>query len=481
MLLLSVIAREFRESARKKRAHGLRIVFGAAMAAWFCIVALKAKLEGAEALGRAVYDGIVLPLAYGLMLLAPALAAPSIATERKEETLGLLFLTRLRPYHIVLAKFAARLVELLWFVLIALPFLALPILFGGVGRDEVISDALILLGLIIFCTATGVCASAFFRSATAAFVVTVVLLLLLDAVLQIMLSVFVDPKSAWVAAIRGLSHLYEPGRGLFGSTVLVLGPNAKEISVGLADLALGVAGSMAMLFLACRWLRRLTCVTEHLGVSDWGAALTRMTHLANILAAIGACAVAFIVYARRVDLYWVRFVPASTLFSLLILLVMTATVISREKGESTLESLVCTPRSNLAIVNRKILEALRACWGWFALFAAPQVVVVWWAFTFSGDYPPLQFVTWAIIPAIVVVPIGIFCSAFARSSIRAVATSLVWTLATFYAIDLAEAQLRRITWKYGVVFSILLALWTVYSATIYLVLIRNFRKFATRQ
>src|ERR1044071_4718447 len=122
MLLFSVIAREFRQAARKKRAHGLRLLFGGAMAVWFCFVALRSARLGVEALGREVYDAIMWPLAYGLMLLAPPLAAPSIAQERKEDTLGLLFMTHLRPYQIVLAKFTACLVELLWFVFLALPF-----------------------------------------------------------------------------------------------------------------------------------------------------------------------------------------------------------------------------------------------------------------------------------------------------------------------------------------------------------------------
>src|SRR5262245_55814507 len=100
MLLLSLIAREFRETARKKRAHGLRLAVGAGMTVWFVLLVIRNVFTGAEALGGAVYQAIIMPLNVGAFLLAPALTAPAIATERAEGTLGLLFLTKLRPMHI---------------------------------------------------------------------------------------------------------------------------------------------------------------------------------------------------------------------------------------------------------------------------------------------------------------------------------------------------------------------------------------------
>src|ERR1051325_1137213 len=103
MLLFSVIGREFRDAARRKRAHALRLIFGVAIGAWFYTAAVHHTLEGVEALGAEIYDAVLRPLVYGLMLIAPALAAPSIAAERKADTLGLLFLTQLRPLPLVLA------------------------------------------------------------------------------------------------------------------------------------------------------------------------------------------------------------------------------------------------------------------------------------------------------------------------------------------------------------------------------------------
>jgi hypothetical protein len=133
MLLLSVIAHEFRDSARKRRVHGLRLMFGGAMAVWFAALVLRNTLSSADNLGEMVYEAIVLPLNVGIFLLAPALAAPAIVLERREDTLGLLCLTKLRPMHIVLAKFTACLLELLSFLLFALPFLVLPMLLGYAG------------------------------------------------------------------------------------------------------------------------------------------------------------------------------------------------------------------------------------------------------------------------------------------------------------------------------------------------------------
>src|ERR1043166_6584724 len=207
MLLLSVISREFKSSARKKRMHGLRVLFGGALAVWFIVVAFRLLLGRAEAVGREVYDAIVWPLAYGVMLLAPALAAPSIATERRDETLNLLFLTRLRPWHVVVAKFMTRYVELLWFALLALPFFALPVWLGGVKHDEIISDVIILFGTGVLFAATGICTSTFFRSATVAFLVALAVLFVVDLSLSVLVNRYVNHV--------GLFSTYEPGLGIF--------------------------------------------------------------------------------------------------------------------------------------------------------------------------------------------------------------------------------------------------------------------------
>src|ERR1051326_1993951 len=448
MLLFSIIAREFRSAARKKRMHGLRLLFGGAMATWFCVVALKNTLDGGEALGRAVYDAIMLPLAYGLMLIAPALAAPSIAQERREDTLGLLFLTKLRPYHIVLAKFTARIVELLWFVLLALPFLALPIWFGGVGHAEVISDVLILLGLAFFWSALGLCASAFFRLATSAFVAALFILAFLDFTLfcegverlrlylvsgqnQVPLSF----RSAWQSIF---DESYQVGNGLFNVSSLLLPSNTNEVIAGAADLGLAGVGTLTLLGLAASKMASLSYLSTDGSDLQWQRRFKTWNRIGNWMAAfvfvtlIVVGVVGLLLGANRTSVlwgfwnwqFWNTFLSSSIeLVAFLIPLVLVAIAIVSEKEARTLESLVCTPLSNTSLVNGKLADVWSACWGWFLLLRAPLVMTILMGRpTEWTQY--LILVLQAIAYLSLIFSIGAFCSAWSRNFAQAVTFSI---------------------------------------------------------
>ena len=63
--------------------------------------------------------------------------ADCLSEEKREGTLGLLFLTDLKGYDVVLGKLVATSLNGLYAVLAAVPILALPLLMGGVAPGEV--------------------------------------------------------------------------------------------------------------------------------------------------------------------------------------------------------------------------------------------------------------------------------------------------------------------------------------------------------
>src|SRR5688572_10226128 len=108
MILLPVIERELGVTARSRRTYRNRFLAGLA----FIGVLLYAVLEGSSLsqakIGNAsfefvTYTALVIALAAGLFQTADA-----ISEERREGTLGLLFLTDLRSLHVVLGKLFAR-------------------------------------------------------------------------------------------------------------------------------------------------------------------------------------------------------------------------------------------------------------------------------------------------------------------------------------------------------------------------------------
>src|SRR5688572_16252193 len=103
---------------------------------------------------------IHVPLAVMLLTLASVTTADAISRERREGTLGLLFLTPLTVRQIVMGKFASRLVRLLYLWLLFVPLLMLPMLTGGLALDEFFLSVSILFCLLVTSVAAGMIASA---------------------------------------------------------------------------------------------------------------------------------------------------------------------------------------------------------------------------------------------------------------------------------------------------------------------------------
>src|SRR5215469_11630653 len=98
--------------------------------------------------------------AFGLCLLAGVFfTAHSLTEEKREGTLGLLFLTDLKGYDVVLGKFAAVSLNAFYALLALMPMTALPLLLGGVTGAEFWRMALALINALFFSLAAGICVS----------------------------------------------------------------------------------------------------------------------------------------------------------------------------------------------------------------------------------------------------------------------------------------------------------------------------------
>jgi ABC-type transport system involved in multi-copper enzyme maturation permease subunit len=71
--------------------------------------------------------------------------ADSISEEKREGTLGLLFLTDLKGYDVVLGKLASSSLHSFYTFLAVVPVMALPLLMGGMTVDEFWRVTLVLV------------------------------------------------------------------------------------------------------------------------------------------------------------------------------------------------------------------------------------------------------------------------------------------------------------------------------------------------
>src|SRR5690242_21094635 len=82
--------------------------------------------------------------------------ADCLSEEKREGTLGLLFLTDLKGHDVVFGKLAATSVTSIYALVAILPVMSLPVQLGGVTATDLWQSALVLLNTIFLSLASGV-------------------------------------------------------------------------------------------------------------------------------------------------------------------------------------------------------------------------------------------------------------------------------------------------------------------------------------
>jgi len=179
MTILPIVERELRVTARQHATYWVRL--GLALGTILVgavIFVLTFSLPPAQT-GRYIFEwlaGVLLVycLAYGRRSTADCLSV-----EKREGTLGLLFLTDLKGHDVVLGKLVATSVRGFYGLLAVFPVLAIPLLLGGITSGEFWRMALVLIDTFLFSLAIGILGSALSRDQQRAMAANLALVLLL--------------------------------------------------------------------------------------------------------------------------------------------------------------------------------------------------------------------------------------------------------------------------------------------------------------
>jgi len=160
MTFLPIIERELRARARRQATYWARVAVGG-FGALLCLMQLSfgSAFAGTAAVGQYAFLGLV-TAAFLLCCGACLLTADTISSERREGTLGLLFLTRVRGNDVLLGKLGAAGMTGLCAVIVFLPVLMIPVLSGGVTGGEAFRKGLVLLNTLFVGLTCGLLASA---------------------------------------------------------------------------------------------------------------------------------------------------------------------------------------------------------------------------------------------------------------------------------------------------------------------------------
>jgi hypothetical protein len=182
MTFLPIVERELRAASRRSNSYWTRSYIALAatlVGTWF--YGFSVRLPPQQVAQYAFIGLSVLALGYCLVS-GRLFTADCLSGEKREGTLGLLFLTDLKGYDVVSGKLAATSLRGFYGLLAALPVLGIPLLMGGVTQGEFWRMMLVLVNTFFLSSGVGILVSALSREARRAFGANFTLQLLMIAV-----------------------------------------------------------------------------------------------------------------------------------------------------------------------------------------------------------------------------------------------------------------------------------------------------------
>ncbi len=236
MTFLPIVERELRVAARRRSTWRFRLsaaFLGLTVLAWILLIP---DFVSPQRMGKTLFGGLVMTSFAYALLIGIFTTADSVSEEKREGTLGLLFLTDLNGYDIVLGKLAATSINAIYGLMAIFPVMAIPLLAGGVSGAEFTRVILVLSNTMFFSLAIGIFVSATVRDERAAVALTFGLLLFFSAGMPLigMLEAearrgqmdpffyVMSPPFTCVAALENVSRGGTSGLRLFGWSLGVI-------------------------------------------------------------------------------------------------------------------------------------------------------------------------------------------------------------------------------------------------------------------
>jgi ABC-type transport system involved in cytochrome c biogenesis permease component len=179
MTVLPIVERELRVAARRRgtwRARFWSALVAILVCGWVFLIMAQPSTPPSE-MGQSLFTGLA---ALAFVYCAAAgirVTSDCLSEEKREGTLGLLFLTDLRGYDVVFGKLVATSLNSMYGLLAILPVLALPLLLGGVEPHSVWRTALALVNALFLSLSVGMFISAVCRNERRAMLGTLLVLL----------------------------------------------------------------------------------------------------------------------------------------------------------------------------------------------------------------------------------------------------------------------------------------------------------------
>ncbi len=216
LLELPLLAKELNEQSAQRRTYVIRFVYGAVLFTAACGMFYGTFLQGGGSTGglgqgRQMFEKLVGLQFWTIYLFLPAVSCGCLTLEKERNTLGLLLITTLSPWQIVMQKLLGRLVPMLTFVILSFPLMAVAYSFGGFTEDYLWSGIVLLVVTCVQAGALSVMCSAWYATTVEAFIANYVLFLVLLFVLPFGWGPWLFARASDVRFAETLSRLLYPG------------------------------------------------------------------------------------------------------------------------------------------------------------------------------------------------------------------------------------------------------------------------------
>jgi ABC-type transport system involved in multi-copper enzyme maturation permease subunit len=237
MTLLPVVERELRVAARERGTYRVRFlaafitVLFSVFSLWFVRVAFDERpLPPRELFLFLTWLSFVFVVLAGF-----SLTCDSICEEKRESTLGLLLLTDLKGYDVVLGKFSVAVLRGFYSLLATIPVLALPLMMGGTNLTELARVSVTLLITLLFSMTVGLLISTLSRRSWSAFGNSAAVLFIFAAALPA-----VGQFVSGFYRNHGLAQLIQlpsPSYAMYNSFRTAIGLSSNAYGISLATIA----------------------------------------------------------------------------------------------------------------------------------------------------------------------------------------------------------------------------------------------------
>ncbi|HEY0454937.1 MAG TPA: ABC transporter permease subunit [Verrucomicrobiae bacterium] len=252
-MILPIVERELRVAGRRKSTYlgrGGAALLGMIFCGWSALTPDVWNSPSA-AVGARIFNLLFWFIAGYIFFSALKMASQSLSAERREGTLGFLFLTDLKGFDVVLGKLAATSLNTLYGTLAVVPILGIPILMGGVTAQDFIRAALALLNLLFYTLSLGMFTSSFSVDEKRAFNNAFLIVLVFDVLLAILgEAVLQSTRHQSLGAALAWSSPFATCYYAFQTT------NSSAISRFFISLTITVTISVLLLLIASRLVSR---------------------------------------------------------------------------------------------------------------------------------------------------------------------------------------------------------------------------------